>query len=403
MRSEDQSRRRFLAAGAAFLGATAFPSAGEDVAPGRRLGAPLRAYGERSPFDRAVRTWSTPLPDTGSARAPLQDLYGAVTPAALHFERLHAGVPNIDPRRHEVLIHGLVDRPLVFTMQDLLRFPAVSRFHFIECAGNSGEEQAGTPGADPQQSHGLVSGSQWTGVPLRLLLEQAGIRRGAEWVLAEGMDACRMARSIPLDKALDDVLVAYGQNGGALRPEQGYPLRLVVPGWEGNVNVKWLGRLHVREGPAMTREEAVVYTDLMPDGTARHFTFVMEAKSVITRPAGGQRLATRGWQQITGLAWSGRGRIGRVEISTDGGATWRDAELDEPVLPKALTSFSLSWRWDGGEAALQSRCTDETGYVQPTREALLRVRGLHPGPDGFNHYNGIKTWYVHRDGTVRDA
>jgi sulfane dehydrogenase subunit SoxC len=293
-----------------------------------------------------------------------------------------------------------VERPLVITLRDLLHLPAVSRVYFIECAGNSSNEQEGHPGHDPQKSHGLLSCSEWTGVPLSVLLEEAGVQSTARWILAEGADACRMSRSIPLDKAFDDILVAYGQNGEALRPEQGYPLRLVVPGWEGNVNIKWLGRLRVVDQAYMTREEAVSYTDLMPEGRARMFTFVMEAKSVITRPAGGQILSGTGPYDITGLAWSGRGRITRVEVSTNGGADWQDAHLNEPVLPKAVTGVSLAWRWDGEEASLQSRCTDETGYVQPTREQLIAVRGLHPGPDGFDHYNGIKTWYVHRAGRV---
>lgn len=226
------------------------------------------------------------------------------------------------------------------------------------------------------------------------------MKTNATWLVAEGADASRLARSLPLSKALDDVLVAYGQNGEALRPEQGYPLRLVVPGWEGNINIKWLGRVELVDQPYMTRDEAASYTDFLPDGKARWFTFVMEAKSVITRPAGGQTLDGPGFYEITGLAWSGRGVVTRVEVSTDGGRTWQDAQLNAPVLPKAVTRFSLAWRWDGSETSLQSRCTDDTGYTQPTREELIAVRGLRPGPDGFNHYNGIKAWYVHRDGRV---
>jgi len=305
-------------------------------------------------------------------------------------------VPALDPARHELLIHGLVDRPLVFDLAALLRLPSVSRIHFIECAGNSGREHEGRPGETPQKSHGLVSCTEWTGVLLSVLLAEVGVQPAARWLLAEGADACRLARSLPLEKALDDVLVAYGQNGEALRPEQGYPLRLVVPGWEGNVNIKWLRRLHVVDQPQMTRDEAAYYTDLMPDGRARSFTFVMEAKSVITRPSGGQKLAGRGFQEITGLAWSGRGRITRVEVSADGGRTWTDAEIQTPVFPKAFARFRAPWTWNGGEATLQSRCTDETGYVQPTREELLAVRGKN----ATDHYNGIKSWRVLADGTV---
>ena len=394
--SDRIDRRRFITLGAASLGALTLPRASA-----RQLGDPRRPYGERSPFENATRTFGASVtPGTGSSRTPLQDLCGAITPSALHFERHHSGVPEIDPNSHEVLLDGLVERPLVFTLKDLRRFPSVSRVHFMECAGNSGREHEGRPGETAQRSHGLLSNSEWTGVPLRTVLEEAGIKAKARWIAAEGADASRMSRSIPLEKALDDVLVAYGQNGEALRPEQGYPLRLVVPGWEGNINIKWLGRIMVIDEPFMTREESAIYTDFMPDGKARWFTFVMEAKSVITRPSGEQVLDGPGFYEISGLAWSGRGRITRVEVSTDDGKTWSDARLDAPVLPKAATRFSFSWKWDGSEAALQSRCTDETGYVQPRREQLISVRGLHAGPDGFNHYNGIKTWFVHHDGKV---
>lgn len=402
MESDNITRRAFLSMGAAALPVLASPAS---ASSGRKLGSPLRAYGQRSPFEKSARLFNRTSvnPATGSAKTPLQDLYGIVTPSALHFERLHSGVPKIDPDRHELLIHGLVERPWVYSMKDLLRLPSLSRMFFIECAGNSGGEQAGRTGATPQLSHGLLSCSEWTGVPLKTLLDAAGVKSGARWIIAEGRDACRMSRSIPLEKAFDDVLVAYGQNGEALRPEQGFPLRLVIPGWEGNINIKWLGRLHVVNHPYMSREEAATYTDLMPDGKARIFSFVMEAKSVITRPTGGQTLPGPGFYEITGLAWSGRGLIKRVEISTDGGGVWQNTSLNQPVLPKALTRFSLPWRWDGKGTSLQSRCTDETGDVQPTHEQLIAVRGLNPGPDGFDHYNGIKIWYVHRDGRVSHA
>ena len=397
--SDGIDRRRFIALGAASLGAlTLRPAAA------RELGDARRPYGERSPFENATRTFGASVtPGTGLSRTPMQDLCGTITPSALHFERHHSGVPKIDPNSHECLLDGLVERPLVFTLKDLKRFPSVSRAYFIECAGNSGREHEGRPGETVQRSHGLFSNSEWTGVPLKNVLEEGGIKPKARWIVAEGADASRMSRSIPLDKALDDVLVAYGQNGEALRPEQGHPLRLIVPGWEGNIHIKWLGRIMVTDEPFMTREESAIYTDLMPDGKARWFSFVMEAKSVITRPSGEQALDERGFYEISGLAWSGRGRITRVEVSTDDGQTWADAQLNGPVLPKAATQFSMLWKWDGGEAALQSRCTDETGYVQPTREQLISVRGLHAGPDGFNHYNGIKTWFIHRDGKVTHA
>jgi sulfane dehydrogenase subunit SoxC len=393
MQPSDITRRAFLATTTAALGAIATRADGG----AQELGAPRRAYGERSPFEKSVRYFrESATPAAASSRTPLQDLFGIITPSALHYEVHHSGVPEIDPHHHELLVHGLVDRPLIFTMEDLHRLPSVSRIHFLECAGNSGGEQIGRPGTSPQRSHGLLSCSEWTGVPLSILLEEAGSKPAARWIVAEGADAGRLARSIPLEKALDDVLVVYGQNGEALRPEQGYPVRLIVPGWEGNVNIKWLGRIHVVEQPYMTPYETAAYTDLMPDGKARQFTFVMEAKSVITHPAGEQQLSGPGFYEITGLAWSGRGRITRVEVSTDGGKIWQEAELNEPVLLKALTRFRLPWSWNGKEASLASRCTDETGYLQPTREELLAVRGLN----ATDHYNGVKTWYVHADGKV---
>jgi sulfane dehydrogenase subunit SoxC len=298
-----------------------------------------------------------------------------------------------------LLLHGMVERPLMLTMDDIRRLPAVSRIHFIECAGNSGSEWGPKTAPDAQRAHGLASCSEWTGVPLSILLAEAGVRPGASWIIAEGADACHMQRSIPLKKANDDVLVAFGQNGEAIRPEQGYPLRLVIPGFEGNTNVKWLRRIKVVDQPYMTKDETSKYTDLMPDGTARQFTFEMEAKSLITFPSGGQKLAGAGFYEITGLAWSGRGRIDRVEVSADGGKTWQNARIDEPRLRMAFTRFRMPWKWDGQEAALQSRCTDETGYVQPSREALVEVRGLN----SQFHNNCITIWKVSPDGGVHNV
>lgn len=387
------TRRAFLAGAGVTLGAMRL--SGTDYP--KELGAGPRSYGERSPFEHAARfVPETSTPASSYSRTPLQDLFGIITPSALHYEVHHSGVPEIDPRRHEVMIHGLVERPLIFPIDDLHRLPSISKIHFLECAGNSGGEQIAKPARDPQRSHGLLSCSEWTGVPLRILLDQVGLKPGATWMVAEGADAGRMARSIPIKKALDDVLLAYGQNGEALRPEQGYPVRLIVPGWEGNVNIKWLRRVQIVDQPYMSAYETGHYTDLMPDGTARQFTFVMEAKSVITRPAGGQQLSGPGFYEITGLAWSGRGRITKTEVSADGGKTWQLAQLNEPILPKALTRFRLPWWWDGNETSLQSRCTDETGYLQPTRDELVAVRGLH----ATDHYNGIKIWYVHPNGEV---
>ena len=296
------------------------------------------------------------------------------------------------------MIHGLVERPLVFTMADLRRLPSVSRIHFIECGGNSGGEHAGRPGADPQRSHGLASCSEWTGVLLSVLLREAGVTADARWVIAEGADPARHARSIPLERANDDVIVAYGQNGEAVRPEQGYPLRLVVPGCEGNVNVKWLRRLNVVDQPYLAHDD-IRYTDLMPDGTSRQFTFVMEAKSVITHPAPEQPLRTKGFVEISGIAWSGNGRVKRVDVSTDGGRSWHPAALQEPVLNRALTRFKLPWQWKGEQTVLMSRAMDETGYVQPTHAQLVAVRGTA----NRYHYNAIQPWQVAGDGRVTNV
>ena len=358
----------------------------------------MRPYGHRSPHETPVRVIRelTASKGTGSSRTPLHELYGAITPSALHYERHHAGVPEIDPSRHQLLIHGMVERPLVFTMQDIRRFSSFSRVYFLECAGNSVGEQAGNPPPTVQQSHGLVSGAEWTGVPLSRLLAETGIKPGAKWIIAEGADNCRMARSLPLEKCLEDTLLAYGQNGEALRPEQGYPLRLILPGWEGNMNVKWLHRLLVTDQPAMSSKETAYYTELMPDGRAEMFSFVMEARSVITRPSGGQSIAP-GSQEITGLAWSGKGKIASVEISVDAGKSWAAAQLQEPVLSRALTRFRFNWKWDGSEATIQSRCTDETGYRQPSREEFLARRGLFSN----YHYNPVKSWFVRPDGSVK--
>jgi sulfane dehydrogenase subunit SoxC len=369
--------------------------------PGRATGS--APYGTPSRFEAdVVRRVTEHAPTNLSAWSftPLDRLHGIITPNGLVFERHHAGIPDIDPQQHRLAIHGLVERPLLLTMNDIVRLPAVSRIRFLECAGNSYTEVLDMPRAKTVQfSHGLLSCCEWTGVPLSTILDEAGVRREAKWVLAEGADAATMARSIPIEKALDDTLVAYAQNGEMLRPEQGYPLRLIVPGWEGNLSIKWLRRLKLGTQPWQTRDETSKYTDLMPDGTVRQFTFVMEAKSVITHPSGGQALTGRGFHEISGVAWSGRGRIVAVDVSTDGGRNWRRARLDEPALPKALTRFRFPWRWQGGPAQLQSRATDETGYVQPTREQLIGIRGTK----GEDHFNAIHTWHIAQSGEVTNV
>ncbi|MGH7255377.1 MAG: sulfite dehydrogenase, partial [Nitrospirales bacterium] len=370
----------------------AAPPVPED--PTKVPGTPPSPYGQRSRFETASRLTRR----LSHSLTPLQDLHGVITPSALHFERHHNGVPLIDPTRHRLLVHGRVERPMVFTLSDLVRFPAVSRIAFIECSGNSAGEWRQATGRTAQETHGLMSTSEWTGVPLATILREVGVKPGATWMLAEGSDAAAMTRSIPLAEILDEALLCYAQNGEPLRPEQGYPLRLLLPGWEGNASIKWLRRLELGITAWMTREETSHYTDLMPDGTARQFTLVMEAKSVITRPSGGQRVEP-GFIEIRGLAWSGRGRVVRVEVSVNGGRSWQVATLESPVLPKCHTRFRVPWVWQGQEALVQSRCVDETGYAQPTRSQLLTVRGEH----SIYHYNAIQTWLLHRDGTVHNV
>lgn len=358
-------------------------------------------YGMPSKFESDVVRRPTDLTPTTTASwsfTPLQDLHGIITPNGLVFERHHAGVPSIDPDAHRLMIHGLVRRPLMLTMDQLMRFPSVSRIYFLECSGNSLTEYT-KPAATVQTTHGLLSCCEWTGVPLSTLLQEVGLRPDANWVLAEGADAAAMTRSIPISKAMDDALIVYAQNGEALRPEQGYPVRLLLPGYEGNMSIKWLRRLKLGRDPWMTREETSKYTDLMPDGRSRQFTFVMEAKSVITNPSGGMHLKEPGFHEISGLAWSGRGRITRVDVTLDGGRSWSPARLDEPVLPKCLTRFRFPWRTEAGPALLASRAIDETGYVQPTRAQLFDVRGTNY----VYHYNAIHAWRIGKDGEVTNA
>lgn len=395
-------RRGLLAATTAVFAAR---RAAADESPWmREQGAPVvnPPYGVPSPFERNVvrRVRAVgKFPTASASGTPLQDLHGIITPNGLHYERHHAGVPKIDPEDHRLLIHGLADRPLIFTMDDILRFPSVSRIHFMECSGNTQGFRDAKPNWTPQDTHGLLSCCEWTGVPLATLLAEVGVQPSVSWILAEGADAAAMTRSIPIEKAWDDTIVAYAQNGERLRPEQGYPLRLFLPGFEGNMSVKWLRRLKLGDQPFETREETSKYTDLMPDGKARQFTFVMEAKSVITRPAGGQQLRDPGFFEVTGLAWSGRGRIRRVDVSTDGGTSWQAASLQEPILPKCLTRFRLPWSWDGGPALLQSRAVDETGYVQPPREALVDVRGVN----SYYHFNAMQTWRIAPGGAITNV
>jgi sulfane dehydrogenase subunit SoxC len=368
-------------------------------------GAPHRPYGAPSHHEvRVQRTLHTSYPGiapgAGVSFTPLEALAGMLTPAGLHFERHHSGVPAIDPAGHRLLIHGLVERSLVFSIDDLLRYPMSSRLCFLECSGNSLQGAQGVPADAPcGVLHGLVSCSEWTGVPLAALLDEAGVEPAGRWLLFEGADAAAMTRSLPLELALRGGMLALYQNGERLRPEQGYPVRLLLPGLEGNLSVKWLRRVEVTEGPTHTRDETAKYTDLMRDGRARQFTFPMAVKSVITRPSPGVSLAGPGFYEISGLAWSGAGRIARVEVSADGGGSWLDAELQAPVLSQCLTRFRIPWDYRGQPALLMSRATDAHGERQPTRASWLEGRGR-----GLQyHYNAIQAWQVGSDGRLRNV
>ena len=411
------ARRDFLKKGltvaAAAAGAGAANATSENAKPlqvdewSKRLGRGVVSvpYGSPSRFEsHVVRRnvpWLTADAVSSVSFTPLHELSGIITPNGLVFERYHAGVPEIPPQEHRLLLHGLVERPLVFTMDDLMRFPSVSAIHFLECPANGGMEWRGAQMEAAQFTHGMISCCEWTGVQLSVLLQEAGVKPEGKWLLAEGADGAGMTRSIPMEKALDDSIVAYAQNGEKLRPEQGYPLRLLNPGWEGNTSVKWLRRIKVGDSPWHHREETSKYTDLMADGKARRFTWVMEANSVILNPCPEKPWtnARKGKMHLSGLAWSGRGRIKAVDISDDGGANWRRAKLEGAVLSKCLTRFSMPYEWSGKPLLLQSRAMDETGYVQPTLAQLRKVRGV----ESIYHKNAIQTWGVGEDGAVRNV
>lgn len=413
MNAKERGRRRFLRDGTVLAGLaveTIRSASGQTPEPRNPEIHPKdnRAYGERSHFVTSVRM-GREGPSDGRVVSPLQDSIGIITASSLHFfnSRDHDS-PDIDPQKHRLMIHGMVDHPLMFTMDDLKRLPSVSRIHFIECTGNSRNALWQKNSQTAQEIHGLTSCTEWTGVPLSLLLREAGLRKGATWLVAEGADKIKLTTSILVDKAMDDVLVAYGQNGEPLRPEQGFPLRLVVPGWEGHINTKWLRRIKLVDEPYMTKDEISGYPSLRPDGKTRWFQFEMGPKSVITRPSGGQQLSSRGFYEITGLAWSGGGSIRRVEISTDGGRNWKDAQLQEPIHRIAHTRFRFGWTWNGEESMLQSRCTDDRGQVQPTLQELSKIWGVNmeywrTTTNHINHFNPIFPWKVSRDGSVFNA
>jgi len=407
-------RRNFLLTGASFLAATSLgaprAAAGEGgvrIGAGfpewmRTLGGPDVAYGEPAASERHVQKKQTPrAPEMAglmSWHTPIESQRGIITPSGLHFGVHHNGIPAIDPGRHRLLIHGLVERPLEFEVDALLRYPMVARILFLECSGNTAANALSISARDDscQDLYGQISGSEWVGIPVRVLLEEAGIRPTAKWVVAEGADGGSHARSLPISKLLADGMIALYQNGERLRSAQGHPLRLLLPGWEGNTSVKWLHRLEVSAAPAYTKDESGLYTEFLADGGIGRFSFPMDVKSVITHPSGRQVLPETGFYEVSGLAWSGHGRVTRVEVSADGGRSWADAELAPPVLDKALTRFSIPWRWDGRPALLMSRATDERATRQPTRDEWKARYASH----SFNHYNAIQAWRIESDGSV---
>ena len=360
-------------------------------------------YGQPSKHEanliRRTVEWLTADKIASISMSPLHKMKGIITPSGLHFERYHGGVPEVNPDDHRIMINGMVERPLLLTMDELMSFPSESHIHFLECPANGGMEWRGAQMEALQFTHGMLSGSEWTGVKLSTILQEAGIKPGAKWVLAEGADAAGMTRSIPLDKALDDTLVVFAQNGEMLRPEQGYPVRLFTPGWEGNTSVKWLRRLEVGDMPWAQREETSKYTDLLADGKARKHSFVQEVNSVITSPCPENPIKRKGLLQLEGLAWSGHGKVKRVDVSLDGGVNWQTAKLKGLVLSKSLTRFGMEINWQGEPLLLQSRAVDETGYVQPTLSQLREVRGTN----SIYHKNSIHTWQVQADGAVNNV
>ena len=370
------------------------------------LGQPVaaRGYGTPSVHEANLQRRESPgltrVPQASVSFTPLQGLFGIITPTGLHFERHHQGWWDIDPAGHRLMVMGLVRQPKVYTMDDLMRLPSVSRIHFLECGANTGMEWANVAVPTVQYTHGMLGCCEYTGVRLSTLLDDCGFdRTKGKYLLAEGADGSGLTRTIAMERALDDAIVAWGQNGEMLRPENGYPLRLVVPGVQGVSWVKWLRRLEVGDQPWHTREEVLHYVDLMPDGMHRQYTSIQECKSVITTPSGGQKLVGRGYYNVSGLAWSGRGRVKRVDVSFDGGRNWRSARLESPVLPKALTRFNIDWTWNGAPALLQSRAIDETGYVQPRIAELRAVRGTR----SIYHNNAIHSWQVAASGEVSNV
>ncbi|WP_245287039.1 sulfite dehydrogenase [Bradyrhizobium sp. Tv2a-2] len=404
------SRRGFIAASTGLAGSVVAGHAAADSladVPPREPGADLSSHSERSKYVKIDR-----VPEAGpgmrnvdpdnaiNAKTPHQKLVGNITPTDLHYERSHAGVPDIDPAQHRLLIHGMVQKPLVFSVDDLKAMPSVSRVVFIECTGNGWENwKKADPDLTVQHTHGLISTNEWTGVSLKFLIDLVGKERGSNWMLAEGGDGAGVDRSIPLtDEILSEAFVAYGQNGEPLRPAHGFPMRLIMPGFEGNLNIKWLRRLKFGDQPWMTRWETARYTQLLADGKARQFQLRMETNSVITQPSGMMEIRP-GYNRITGFAWSGHGKIAKVEVSTDGTKSWKVAQLNYPVLPKAQTRFQIDWDWDGKPTKIVSRATDDKGNLQPDRASFIARNGTN----ALFHYSAQQTWSIDEAGRVRNV
>lgn len=391
-------RRSFLRSGLG-MGVAAMVTG---AAHGAGLGARDSPYGLPTPYENAVVRTESRSAGFSVWRSPLQAQRGIITPNGLHFATHHNGVPDIAPEKHELMVHGLVERPLRFDLSRLSRYPMVNRIHFLECAGNSAANALSFTALDHTLGDlaGEVSCAEWTGVPLSYLFNEAGVKDSAQWVVAEGADGGSHARSLPLRALMKDGIVALYQNGERLRASQGYPMRLLMPGWEGNVNVKWLHRLELVDAPAYTKDESGLYTQVLKDGAIERFAFYMEVKSVITHPSGQQVLPqAKGFYEISGLAWSGRGRVAQVEVSADNGRTWAVAQLHGPALDRAFTRFSIPWQWQGKKTVLMSRATDDLGRVQPTRSVWKSRYAAH----SFNHYNAIQAWEVGRDGRVENT
>jgi len=411
-------RRSFLLNGLAFT--TAYPLSsiasarseahsviGETLPNWMKVpGKGASAYGQPSTYEQHIKRHlekNTPETSLFSIwHTPIENQRGIITPSGLHFTVNHNGIPDIDPNKHQLMIHGLVDKPLKFDIDSLMRYPIVSNIHFLECAGNTAPNAVSFNALDQscQDLFGQISGSEWAGVPLKYLLQEVGLKPNAKWVTVEGADGGSHARSVPIEKLMDDAIIALYQNGERLRPEQGYPMRLFLPGWEGNANIKWVHRLEVTDKPAFTKDESGLYSDILEGGKIQRFSFHMGVKSVITHPSGKQRLPEKkGFYEISGLAWSGYGKIKKVEVSADGGQTWAQAHIDSPILSKSLTRFHIPWQWQGQETTLLSRATDEQGNLQPTRNQWREKYASY----SFNHYNGIQAWHIDGDGVIKNV